>query len=135
MAKKNSSSNYEDLFCPTCDQHAKTIAELAEKLKNAESKLQAAVTELTKMRIVLVENDLLLELDDISDTEAICVEQISRLKELSVLRTLTESETKILDTMYKNLRTARNEERKKKREERMFSGEQLLEMVKGGKEN
>jgi hypothetical protein len=61
--------------------------------------------EVRKCREILQENDLLDEVDNssISNEEAICLEQIKMLKELSDKAPLTLEDVKILDLLVKNL--------------------------------
>jgi hypothetical protein len=70
------------------------------KLKKRISELEI---ELTKAQEVLKENDLLDEVSQVSDTEAICTNEIAKLKVASDNGILTLEDVKILDLLVKNL--------------------------------
>ena len=70
-----------------------------EKLKN----------EVIKYKILLNEIDSDANPDIVSDEEAICVEQIHKLKENSGKRQLSTDEVKKLDILHKNLKLARGQ--------------------------
>ncbi len=65
--------------------------------------------EVIKYKILLKEVDSDANPDIVSDQEAICVEQIRKLKEASSKRDLTTDEAKKLDILHKNLKMARGE--------------------------
>lgn len=65
--------------------------------------------EITKYQILLNEIDSEANPNLVTDEEAICVEQIRKLKESSSKRTLTTDEVKKLDLLHKNLKLARGE--------------------------
>lgn len=71
-----------------------------EKLKKRISELEL---ELAKARSVLEENDLAEEVSSISNEEAICVNEIAKLKLASDNGILTFDDVKILDILVKNL--------------------------------
>jgi hypothetical protein len=75
-----------------------------ERLKKRISELEI---ELTKARSILEENDLADELPTISDAEAICINEIHKLKIASDNGILTLEDVKILDILVKNLMIAR----------------------------
>jgi hypothetical protein len=71
------------------------------------SKLRKKVAELeielTKAQEVLKDNDLLEEVAKVSDTEAICTNEIGKLRMASDNGILTLEDVKILDLLVKNL--------------------------------
>ena len=71
-----------------------------EKLKN----------ELIKYKILLNEIDSEANPDIVTDEEAICVEQIRKIKENSSKRQLSTDEVKKLDILHKNLKLARGQD-------------------------
>jgi hypothetical protein len=87
-----------------------------ERLKKKVSELEI---ELTKARSILEENDLADELPTISDAEAICINEIHKLKIASDNGILTLEDVKILDILNKNLLLCRGknipEEKSKKK--------------------
>ena len=70
------------------------------KLKKRVAELEI---ELTKAQEVLKDNDLLDEVLKVSDTEAICTNEIAKLKIASDNGILTLEDVKILDLLVKNL--------------------------------
>ena len=76
-----------------------TLKNEIEKLKN----------EVIKYKILLNEIDSDANPDIVSDEEAICVEQIHKLKESSSKRELSTDEAKKLDILHKNLKLARGQ--------------------------
>lgn len=76
-------------------------------LKNEIKKLR---NEITKYKILLNEVDSDANPDIITDEEAICVEQIRRIKENSSVRQLSTDEVKKLDILHKNLKLARGQD-------------------------
>jgi hypothetical protein len=76
-----------------------------ERLKKKVAELEI---ELTKARSILEDNDLLEELPTISDTEALCVNEIHKLRVASDNGILTLEDVKILDLLVKNLMIAKD---------------------------
>ena len=87
--------------------NSKIPKEALDMIKKLESQVLALNTENTKMRIILENNELTGSVSKISDTEAICVEQIRKLKEASARGEFSETNAKVFDILYKNLRTVR----------------------------
>jgi len=81
------------------DFEKKTLKDYIQKLEN----------EITKYRILLKDAGVETDVSDISDEEAICVEQIARLKEKSSEVELEKKEVEKLDILHKNLKLARGE--------------------------
>jgi len=90
-----------------------------DNILNVEKELQIKILEEenTKLKHELIKCKILLkEIDSdanpnlVSDEEAICVEQIRRLKEVSEDRELSTDEAKKLDILHKNLKLARGED-------------------------
>jgi hypothetical protein len=100
-----------------------------ERLLEEVDKLQI---ENTKLELVCKENGILEEIKEISDTEAICVAQIKRLREKSLTANFSETDAKILDILHKNLRQCRGEKTEKSnaRYTKKMSNEELLKLVK-----
>ena len=73
------------------------------------NELERLTNELIKYKILLKEIDSDANPDIVSDEEAICVEQIRNLKNLSSDRELNTDEAKRLDLFHKNLKLARGE--------------------------
>lgn len=103
------------------------------------SKLKKRITELeielTKAQEVLKDNDLLDEVLKVSDTEAICTNEIAKLKIASDNGILTLEDVKILDLLVKNLLAIKGkspEESKGKKKGAKSVGE-LLSIVERAK--
>jgi hypothetical protein len=75
-----------------------------QKLKKKVADLEL---ELTKARTILEENDLLDDIPEISDTEALCINEIHKLRLASDSGILTLEDVKILDILVKNLMVVR----------------------------
>jgi len=75
-------------------------------LRNEINKLK---NEVIKYKILLKEIDSDANPDIVSDEEAICVEQIRKIKESSGKRELSTDEVKKLDILHKNLKLARGQ--------------------------
>lgn len=71
--------------------------------------LENLTHEIIKYKILLNEIDSEANPDIVTDAEAICVEQIRRLKEDSSKRVLSSDEAKKLDIFHKNLKLSRGE--------------------------
>jgi hypothetical protein len=69
----------------------------------------------------------------ISEIEYICIKGIDDLKKLANTLGLTEADTKMLDTLHKNLRMARGKMDKKELPDKTESVEDLLSIINGGK--
>ena len=115
---KNSFSNMKDSF------------EL-EVLKEENKELKRQVAEYEKT-LAYYEID---EIEVLSDTEYICVEEIKKLKKLSDLHGLNDDQIKSLDVLHKNLRQCRkdNELEKKKVKQAEANVEDLLSIVNADK--
>lgn len=105
-----------------------------------EFELAALRSEIEKLRIELTKYKILLnEVDDeanpnvITETEAICHEQIRKLKESSGVRQLSTDEVKKLDILHKNLKLARGEGSRvgNKSKAGKMTAEQLSDIAKG----
>ena len=73
------------------------------------NEIEKLTNEVVKYKILLNEIDSEANPDIISDEEAICVEQIRKLKESSGKRQLSTDEVKKLDILHKNLKLARGQ--------------------------
>lgn len=99
-----------------------------ERLKKKVSELEI---ELAKARSVLKDNDLEEELSNISEAEAICTNEIHKLKIASDNGILTLEDIKALDLLHKNLLLARGRpvEEKKDKKKGAKSVAELLSIV------
>ena len=99
-----------------------------QKLKKRISELEI---ELSKAQKVLKENDLLENTSQVSECEAICANEIHKLKVASDNGILTLEDIKILDILHKNLLLAQGRpvEEKKDNKKRKKSVAELLSIV------
>ena len=99
-----------------------------ERLKKKVAELEL---ELAKARAVLKNNDLEEELTTVSEAEAICANEIHKLKVASDNGILTLEDVKILDILHKNLLLARGRpvEEKKDKKKGAKSVAELLSIV------
>jgi hypothetical protein len=99
-----------------------------ERLKRRIAELEI---ELTKAKSILQENDLMEDLPSIDDTEAICINEIRKLKLASDAGILTLEDIKILDLLHKNLLLARGKivEDKKEKKRGVKTVAELLSIV------
>lgn len=73
------------------------------------------------------------DLSPISDVEYICIKGIENLKGIADSGFLSKDDSIILDTLHKNLRSARGQMDKKEPKGKMASEAELLKIVNGGK--
>lgn len=109
-------------------------AEKQFELQALRNKIQALEGENTKLRILLKEatgEDA--PVDEISDEEVICVQEIAKLRAASNDRPLTLEEVKQLDILHKNLKIARGENKRVGRQSNfdMKSNEELEKLIRG----
>lgn len=99
-----------------------------ERLKKKVAELEL---ELAKARAVLKDNDLEEEAASVSEAEAICANEIHKLKVASDNGILTLEDVKILDILHKNLLLARGRpvEEKKDKKKGAKSVAELLSIV------
>ena len=99
-----------------------------ERLKKKVSELEL---ELVKARAVIKDNGLEEEATTISETEAICINEIHKLKVASDAGILTLEDVKTLDLLHKNLLLARGRpvEEKKDKQRGSKSVAELLSIV------
>lgn len=88
---------------------SESIAELQEKIKSLQSEVLKLRVEKQKLEILLSDNGIGVDPEAISDIEAVCVQQLKMLREKSALQPFTETDSKILDIIHKNLKLARGE--------------------------
>lgn len=124
--------NYEELFCPVCQENAELLAKMTEQLRLAQERQQQLEVINTKNELVLQKFGLTEELNNVSEVESICVMQIKKLLEVASLRALTETEAKILDILHKNLRASRGEkvDVESKKKMKAIPMEELLTLIK-----
>jgi hypothetical protein len=104
-----------------------------ERLKKKVAELEM---ELAKARAVLKDNDLEEEAANISEAEAICANEIHKLKVASDNGILTLEDVKVLDILVRNLLAIRNnntETDKKEKKKGKKSVSELLSIVEGVK--
>lgn len=91
------------------------------------------VNEITKLKILLKDLDPEADVSDVSDEEAICIEQIQRIKKYSSNRDLTPDEIKGLDVLVKNLRLIRGQSSRDTSDKltKKTSKEELEKIIKG----
>jgi hypothetical protein len=79
------------------------------ELKTLKNEIERLKSEVIKYMILLKEIDSEANPEIVSDTEAICVLELRKLKETSADRPLSTDEVKKLDMLHKNLKLARGE--------------------------
>lgn len=87
-------------ICPKC-------IELAKELDRLSALVQTLTTENTKLTVLLTDNGLDANPNKISDTEAICLEQLRMLKNISTQKKFSAEDAKVLDLLHSNLIRAR----------------------------
>jgi hypothetical protein len=99
-----------------------------ERLKKKVSELEL---ELTKAQKILKDNELLDQISQVSDAEAICANEIKKLKIASDNGILTLEDVKVLDLLHKNLLLAQGRpvEDKKDKKKGAKSVAELLSIV------
>lgn len=106
--------------------------ELAREIDALRAKITALETDKTKMAIVIQDNGLDDDMGRISDTEAICVEQLKKLKEISSHKKFSQEDAKILDILHQNLIRVRGGKIEKdgRKMTKKMSDIELLKMIK-----
>lgn len=101
------------------------------EIERLKKKIAELEIELAKARAVLKDNDLETEVPNISDAEAICSNEIRKLKIASDNGILTLEDIKALDLLHKNLLLARGRpvEEKKDKKKGAKSVAELLSIV------
>lgn len=101
------------------------------EIERLKKKIAELEIELAKARAVLKDNDLETEVSNISDAEAICSNEIRKLKIASDNGILTLEDIKALDLLHKNLLLARGRpvEEKKDKKKGAKSVAELLSIV------
>lgn len=99
-----------------------------QKLKKRISELEI---ELSKAQAILKENDLIENVSQVSETEAICTNEIHKLRVASDNGILTLEDIKILDILHKNLLLAQGRpvDEKKDKKKGAKSVAELLSIV------
>jgi len=77
--------------------------------KSLQDEIERIMNENTKLRILLKEADCDYDVSDVSDEEALCINQINRLKQSSDGRELSTDEIKNFDLLNKNLKLIRGQ--------------------------
>ncbi len=110
------------------------VEKLSEDLKNPFEKYQEEIDELRRENYTLrstMEQYGIDEVSIISDIEYICIRTIQDLRKLADTVGLNEQDTKILDTVHRNLRRARGDWEKKELKGKDVAVEDLLRIVEG----
>ena len=105
-------------------------AEKELRIKMLERTFDELEKENTKLKILLKDYGVDAHADDVTDEEAICVLQISKLRERASSRMLTLDETRQLDLLHKNLKLARGETVRTKKKVTKLSTTELLDRLK-----
>lgn len=108
------------------------VKDLEAQSKEVIEKLSSLKLENAKLRLLLQENGIAEDgLNSISDVEAICIDQLKKLKEVSLSGKFTETDAKILDILYKNLRMARGlvVEKQNDKKAKKASTEELFKII------
>lgn len=85
-------------------------AELQFQIKALKDEIDKLNKENSKLRIAVRELDDSFDPNEISEVQAICEDQIRRLKEESDKRELTSDEIKNLDSLHKNWKLSKGED-------------------------
>lgn len=86
--------------CSKCQELAKQLDEMA-------ALYESLKTENTKLQVLLKDNGITDGVEKISDTEAICIEQLQMLKRISTSKKFSAEDAKVLDLLHNNLIRAR----------------------------
>lgn len=127
MATKENTTSKQNI-----PNSAEYIKELESQSKEVINKLNSLKLENAKLRLLLQENGIAEDgLSSISDVEAICIDQIKKLKDIATNGLLSETDTKILDILYKNLRLARGltVEKQTDKKAKKASTEELFKII------
>lgn len=101
------------------------------KFKALEDEIDRLTNDITKYQILLKECGMDYEASEISDEEALCVQEIIKLKKYSDDRELSTDEIKKFDLLNKNLRLIRGQvKRGKSSNLNHLSDEELMEQFK-----
>lgn len=102
------------------------------QLKILNDELDKLKHENIKLKLLLNEAGIETDTSAISDSEAICIINIQRLKDISQERNLSKDETDIFDKLHKNLKICQGGETrvKKKDTTKEMSSEELAKMLK-----
>jgi hypothetical protein len=115
--------------------NSSTVDELVDQLKDLTAELKKVKLENAKLKLAIKTAEISDEtVSKISDAEAICIEQIMKLKEQSAVRNFTNEDAKILDTMHRNLLLARGklQDSLKKSKAKGLSIDELVDIAKFG---
>lgn len=101
------------------------------EIKQLKKKVAELEIELAKAQSILKENDLIENMSQVSDCEAICVNEIHKLKVASDHGILTLEDVKVLDILHKNLLLAQGRpvDEKKDKKKGAKSVAELLSIV------
>lgn len=121
------------------DKKKKVEYDIGLEVQTEVSILTTTINELklenSRLKQIIVDNELEDELNEIelkSDEELICINEISKLKELSDNGSFTQEDAKTLDILYKNLRLIRGQSPKKPNStKKKVSTAELFKIVQG----
>lgn len=101
------------------------------EIKQLKKKVAELEIELAKAQSILKENDLIENMSQVSDCEAICTNEIHKLKVASDHGILTLEDVKVLDILHKNLLLAQGRpvDEKKDKKKGAKSVAELLSIV------
>ena len=128
MSKTEKSSSKK---CKKCEESKKELYKLEMNIQRLTDELRRITTKCTKLEIVATDNGLLEEVGSVSDAEAICVEQLKKMKDLSEMVVFSKDDATVMDILHKNLKLARGEKLPKDSRAKVknYSGAELLEII------
>lgn len=108
-------------------------AELQTTLDATKRELGDTIHTLTiKLGLAAKFSGVVAQLEEITDAEVICIQQINWLREKSDKQPLAESEVKSFDILHKNLRMIRDKQKSRHNNTAGFSDVQLIDIANGG---
>lgn len=111
--------------------------EVAFEIKSLRKKIQDLESENQKLKQILIDNDLMDEVKEVSttlsDEEFICINEIRKIKELSENGFLEEEDVRKMDILYKNLRAIRGQAPAEKENKKLKKADvkDLFKIVEG----
>lgn len=111
--------------------------EAAFEIKSLRKKIQELESENQKLKQILIDNDLMDEVKEVSttlsDEEFICINEIRKIKELSENGFLEEEDVRKMDILYKNLRAIRGQAPAEKENKKLKKADvkELFKIVEG----
>jgi len=126
--KKAKNSNFKN----TIPDNTHYVKELEKQVTELSKSNENLILDNIRLRATLKDNGLTEEDIHISDAEAICMQQIERLKEMSASRPFSETDAKIFDILHRNLRLARGNvvEKDNRRKTKALTVKELNDILK-----